>query len=288
MEILVNNEPLDYTLENERSLGEVIDGIASWLESGRFAITGLDVDQRSYAIHDRSSWQDLSLETVSRVALEALPLDEVDQATLAAVDEYLGLLSDATTGGQDEAFSELSGELPFVRKRIAGYFPELSSNDGADLLHAPWLDAGRLPRAGERSELSAQIERLRAVINSRVREYVEPDREARSALRQLTAMSSEIVDTPILLQTGRRPEGMRVVVKLTEVLSKVMRLVPRLSDERIDVDAIRAFAREIVEPLTEMQEAFEADDTVLVGDLLEYEIAPRLGRIASLVSEGPL
>jgi len=37
--------------------------------------------------------------------------------------------------------------------------------------------------------------------------------------------------------------------------------------------------------LSELLEAFDARDSVLIGDLMEYEIAPRLERLRSILQE---
>ena len=42
MEIRINNEKVDYHLEQEVILGEVIDGLSEWLHSAGFTITEVE------------------------------------------------------------------------------------------------------------------------------------------------------------------------------------------------------------------------------------------------------
>ena len=44
MQILLNDEPIDVTLEAEETIGEVIDALADWLAESQCTITGITVD----------------------------------------------------------------------------------------------------------------------------------------------------------------------------------------------------------------------------------------------------
>ena len=59
MQILLNEEPLDFVLESERHLGEVVDAMAQWLGDQGYEITGVDVDSRELPVHERESWDGL-------------------------------------------------------------------------------------------------------------------------------------------------------------------------------------------------------------------------------------
>jgi hypothetical protein len=66
-----------------------------------------------------------------------------------------------------------------------------------------------------------------------------------------------------------------------------VRLIPLVeaSEETagIDVPGTRRFAEDLAPYLSELKEAFEIQDTVLIGDLLEYEVAPRLDELKDLL-----
>lgn len=290
MEILVNREPLDFRLENESSLGEVVDGLARWLGSGDFAITAIDVNATSYAIHDRPSWEGIRLDEVRRLSVEALPRHDAERATVVAIIEYFGLLQDALARRNDAVIGELTDELPFVRRRLAQFFPALVGPDGSlHVLADERLDAGELPADANVERVQAEIADLLALLTAREREYDNPARELALTLGRLSATAPQVIDVPLQLQTGRGQEAMRTVVKLTELLGRVVRLIPLAETccdaVELDVAGVKAFAEELAPMLQELEDAFRAGDTVLVGDLLEYEIAPRLEDLARLVPD---
>lgn len=290
MEILVNREPLDFRLENESSVGEVVDGLADWLSSGSFAITSLDVNATSYAIHDRSAWEDISVDEVEQLRVEALPLTHVDHTTIVALDEYCSLLRETLETGATEPLGELVEELPYVRARLVRFFPSLAPGERtADVLTDPDLDASRLPPEPARTRLIEEIDALRTILASREREYRDPARELALTLGQLSAGRDALVEVPVQLQTGHQQAAMQTVVTVTELLSRLMRLIPLVesasADDSVGIDmpGVRGFAEELAPLLVELGEAFEAQDTVLIGDLLEYEVAPRLEHLPALV-----
>ncbi len=290
MEILVNREPIDFSLENESSLGEVIDELADWLRSGRFAITSLDVNDQTYAIHDRDAWADIALHNVREISVEALPLSEADHATLIALDEYCALLAHALETRDDGPIGELAEELPYVRGRLAEFFPSLVDENGrVGICTDRKLESGLMPDPAAAEPLLAELSGLRTILQTREREYQEPERELALSLGQLASAAVQLVDVPVQLQTGDESTAMQTVIRLTELLTRVLRLVPlveaRTSDPAVDIEGVRRFAEEITPQLTELKDAFEMQDSVLVGDLLEYEIAPRLEHLDRLLPD---
>jgi hypothetical protein len=78
------------------------------------------------------------------------------------------------------------------------------------------------------------------------------------------------------LQTGRDKDAMDIVVAFADAVQSLLAMVPFLSP---DPERGRLLA-ELTPVLREVVAAFGARDSVLIGDLLEYEVAPRLARLA--------
>ena len=281
MEILVNHEKIDFTLEREESVGEVIDALAQWLESGAMAITAVRIDEEPYPIHDRGRWENLSLTDVSSLSVEALPVAQVQQTALEAIDEYCQLLESCITAEQSAALKELLEELPYVRSRIGQFFPELPAGS---ILSDANLNAGRIPVPAD--EVLAEIGRLRLVIDNRIREYVDPDTELVRSINGLIASLPALREIPVDLQTGRAGEAMHTVVQFAELFSRILRLLPRAEGGKVDLQKVRQFAESLAPHLSEVRDAIEAEDTVLLGDLMEYEVAPCLDSLGELVTSG--
>lgn len=295
MEILVNQEPLNYTLESEESLGQVIDGLARWLKDGQYAITSIDVDNQSLPIHDRTPWEDLEVGSVTTLSVAAFPLSHVEQTTLAAIADYCVLFERAIDEKNTTAMKELVEELPYVRNRLDEFFPAPTSAESpAGFLDDSALQRGEIPHSDARARLKTQLSGITTIVESRLREFQNPIRELALTLGQLVACSEPLVEVPIQLQTGNESSAMSTIVRFTELLSRVIRLLTLINnDDRelhsdLDTDRLGSFALELTPFLQQLQEAFEVQDGVLIGDLLEYEIAPRLAQLPSQIADSHL
>jgi hypothetical protein len=76
---------------------------------------------------------------------------------------------------------------------------------------------------------------------------------------------------------------MKAVLYFIETFNKVIRLIPELRRAGIDTDALRIGDQDLAtfygsfnEVLRSLTEAFEHKDSVLIGDLAEYEVLPRM------------
>jgi len=249
------------------------------------------VNDTTYAIHDRESWAGIDLDRVDALSIEAVPLDEVDHATLIALDEYCSLLAECLERREPAPLQELAEELPYVRTRLGAFFPSLRDERGAvPALNDAALVSGRLPAPAAAETVLAEIRSLRSLLASREREYRQPARELALTLGQLSGFTATLIEVPVQLQTGKEVAAMEAVVRLSELLGRVVRLIPlaekRGAESGVDLAATRAFATETSPHLAELKEALEIQDTVLIGDLLEYEIAPRLERLGELLVGG--
>ena len=53
---MINDEEVSYTLEHERTLGEVVHGVRAWLAAAGFVITGLRADERDLLQSPPEAW----------------------------------------------------------------------------------------------------------------------------------------------------------------------------------------------------------------------------------------
>ena len=81
------------------------------------------------------------------------------------------------------------------------------------------------------------------------------------------------------LQTGRDREAMAVVTDLCDAVQRLLPLVPFLPRD----PGRERLVTELNATLRDLLAAFEAKDTVLIGDLAEYEVAPRLAGLLPLL-----
>ncbi len=194
MYIAINDKKIDFQLEQEKTIGEILGSLESECEKAGMTITGIRVDG-----------QDIPAESL---------------------DEFFNKTPDSIT-------------------KI-----ELATISGSDILQ--------------------QMRSLGAFFSSCV------------------PLLQEI---PVQLQTGKDMSVMKTINAFSENLQKMYQLLPLLSitelkaeENLIDGISLLTYPSYLAPLLTELLDALGKNDTVLVGDLSEYELAPRIDKLGAFLS----
>lgn len=98
-------------------------------------------------------------------------------------------------------------------------------------------------------------------------------------------------DVPVQLQTGKDLAVMETINGFSADLQSLYQVLPLipitgLAPEGPDVDGVSlaAYPSELTPLLSDLLGALKAKDTVLVGDLSEYELAPRIERLSAALA----
>jgi hypothetical protein len=104
-----------------------------------------------------------------------------------------------------------------------------------------------------------------------------------TASQLFDSIRTDLSEVAVRLQTGKEAEGMRTMVMVVELINKTvrilpdfMRTVPGAAELAIGGRNIGDFYDDFNVVFRELAGAFENKDSVLIGDLAEYEILPRL------------
>ena len=117
--------------------------------------------------------------------------------------------------------------------------------------------------------------------------------EVKEILKQLckvfVTLAEKLEKIPMQLQKNANKEAMTTVSELADSLSLLFQLIPYLelfpekfSNFSIENKSLMEFVQEFPPFLEDFLKAVESNDTVSIGDLAEYEIAPRLKSLSSL------
>jgi hypothetical protein len=282
VEIRINDEPLDFTLEQEETLGEVVEQLQSWLADGGMLIENLSVNGSKVPGDQLTESRDTPLDQVNTVEVTAVSPDQFKLNQLSTIEHVLSLLLATLDRGTDSQVRQILSEYPHMRKPLAD---ALGSGEPANPVFARF---DSLAESGATSEeLSLAAKQVLLLVQERIRELTEPIAELRSTAQILRTTIPEVSEVSVLLQTGKDREAMAAVVRFTELSDKLIRLYGILVRQgRVDLSAsmveeerFAAFYEDLNQVLRELSEAMAAGDSVLVGDLLEYEIAPRLEKL---------
>jgi hypothetical protein len=274
MDITINGKITDITLEDEKTLGEVLAGLETWLRDSGHRLSGLEVDG----------------EKADSLSLEGFFNREVTEigALNLSTSTWAELGAEALTGLYGEAEDFLN--CPFGER--AAFKQNWEKSPGGGFLAEHMRELYNLADSTFSGEGPGPRD-LQKIIQERLREIEDPRREIAASGALTEAVARRLEDLPLDIQTGKDGRAAETVQLFSTVAGKLLRLLGLLklegySPETLTVDGVPIFeyVGEFESILKELAAAYEAKDAVLVGDLAEYELAPRLLKLHSAFSPG--
>jgi len=267
MTITINGDNIDFTLEKEKTAGEIIESLSSWLEKSGMLIRGLEINSESRPLSD-SEWKSIPVKSIENISMEALSLREGRIIQLETARDFFLLLETAVKSGDEEAYAELRTGFSDLKQILPHLLDEGPSPSILPLIEHAFA---RNPGHPEGVKAS-QAFHIAAVLENRRKEAADPESEAVSAAESLAGMADRLEEVAVQLQTGQDKTAMETIILLTELLQKFTRALSWIDSG----DKVEEIINDINSILSELEGALMAGDTVLIGDLLEYEIKPRL------------
>jgi len=264
MNICINDKPADITLNTEKTLGDVLAGIELWISPGgnrihRVAVNGRDIPGDDLA-------KEFSMEIKD---IKKLDIDVSSYRELAA--EALISLHDTCSLYEQASFEDRSAVIKIWENSAAVRFLQ---SDIPDIYE---LAAGTFSGTG----LTTTV--LAALIEERLREITDPVHVIGSFDEPVKNITERMEELPLDMQTGKDQRAAETIQLFSGIGEKLFRIFYMLKKEGLSLDSfivddfpVRTFIEEFNAVLSELSAAYENRDTVLVGDLSEYELAPRL------------
>jgi len=262
MIIKINGKTLDFSLDNEKTLGEVFTSLEQWLSNSGHRLSEIFIDGQAVSAgmvedvfkKDVKSIKELDISTNAVAELAATSLLTLQKD----IDEYETLKFD-----EKAKFFENwknSAQALFIMQEM----PDLYSYFKNTFLN------GEIP-----------VQTLRSVTEEIQREVNEPVKELVKTEPILNEICDKLVNLPLDIQTGKDLTAAQTIQLFAAITEKIIRLFYQLSTQGyiIQIEAAKKIAEDFVNfknILTELLESYEKHDIIIVGDVAEYEAAPKL------------
>ncbi|MCD6120855.1 MAG: hypothetical protein J7K04_03345 [Spirochaetales bacterium] len=285
MEIKINEEKINFELENEKTIGEIISVIRNWIYGSGFIITSVFLDNREIKIDEQSGWQDIPVADIKTLNIKINHVTELRAANLKTVTKYLGMLSEAVGSSDKKMYRELLSGFPFMLESLgSNYILNKNTDSLGRIIKETSVDDIMSLNNDEKEEIIRLISEIIANTEEALNEIQYPAEALRSITDKLHASAEEIGEVSVLLQSGNDKQAMDYVVKFSDLTQRFFRILTALGDSgKIQLNSIKIqgkksseFYHDLNNILNQLLDAFHVQDSVLIGDLLEYEIAPRM------------
>jgi len=263
MNIFINGRPADITLDTEKNLGDVLSGIEQWI-----SLSGNRI--RAICVNGEDLGDTLS-EAFKKDVREINKLDIGVSSWRELAAEALLDLYDTCISYRDADFGERSGFAEAWEASAAARFLASDIRDLYALAGRTFLGEG----------LSAQD--LAILTEERLGEFADPCGEINGAETLVKAIAGRMEELPLDIQTGKDARAAETIQHFSRIGEKLFRIFTIFKSEGLSSDSFviegvpaRLFMEEFNAVLGELSAAYKNQDTILVGDLAEYELAPRL------------
>jgi len=287
LEIRINDQPLAFRLEDERTLGEVLHGLERWLAGSELVLCEALCAGRDLLSCPPEEWSATPPGEVQRLELTVRHAAELRRENLRTLQEFLQAAIDFAAAPAAPAAEELLRGYPLFLESLRRHFSE--AEIGARLEGLAALGAGLGPQelcrleAQARAPLAAAASALQEAIGRRLAEAADPRAAPARLAAELEATAAGISEVSVLLATGRDRQAMEAVVRFSGLCQRLLVHLNLLGVPAVGGRPPAEFFAGLNGVLQELISAFQARDTVLIGDLLEYEIAPRLRQLKEVL-----
>lgn len=272
MTISINGKKADIILEKEKTIGDVLAGLDDWLRGSGYRLSGLETDGERADILSMDSFFEMEL-----AGIEKLNIITSSWAGLAT-EALLDLLQNI--GDYEMAdFEERSRFKNAWETQAASHFLQEQIPDIYGLAEKTF------------SGLGMPSTELRKILEERLWELENPQKEINKSGPLVEEIAARLEDLPLDIQTGKDGRAAETVRIFSGIAEKLFRLFDLLKIEGFNVEIltvddipIYTYIEEFGSALKELLAAYESRDAVLVGDLAEYELAPRLLKFYSAIS----
>ena len=277
MKIKINDKPLDFTLDNEKTIGDVLAALEKWLTNSGHRMSELSIDGKTVSV---SMVEDVFAEEIKNV-------------------NCLGIFTDSIA---DLAASSLKTLLDDIKK-----YENLVFNDKANF-HETWKKSAQAKFISEQwSDLlslcdsvfsggSVSSEVLFSITEERLREVKTPAQEYAGIRPLLNDTCARLVDLPLDIQTGKDKRAAETIQLFSGISEKIFRIYRQMHIQGLLPAAVESSNESPEKSITqlindfgaaakEMLQAYERQDIVLVGDLAEYEMSPQLQNLYNVIAE---
>ncbi|HAE21480.1 MAG TPA: hypothetical protein DCG47_04035 [Spirochaetaceae bacterium] len=278
MDIYVNGVSASLALEG-RTLAELLGELDERLEAAGTIIIAIALNGENIAPEALPGLAATAADGPGRLDVHAESSSSMRAGAMRTLIEFLDAI--AQSDGAD------SSSIRDTFERYRSAFSGLYSAEEESFLVALSEDLAVGPVA-----LQLSLPKLRSFFSERLAEIEDPVASMKGAARLFQAIKGDLKEVPVRMQTGKDAEAMRCMMLTVELINKTVRLLPEFtkalgiaSNMAIAGQSWEHFFNGFNDILRELAGAFENKDGVLIGDLAEYEIVPRLEALFSATEE---
>jgi hypothetical protein len=319
MDVYVNDKLLSIEIEDEKTAFDIVNGITDFFAKEKIPqfVTKILIDGNEYSFADDESLKAIEIEKIGKIEFEFKDIIGVSKLSIEQILLYIDLLKQYVTENKwNDFFSNIEDSLDWIESgmnqimEIFSLKPEilslktLLSEELVDLKKkVSSLSEDNFPLGTDViQDIVILCEKLGIVI-SKVFQMLDlgfTGNAQESIILRITdilPLYEELIpvlpEVSTLLQKACDKDAMEIIQKLTTLIDGSISIF--LASKNLELDIFNnlevngmsfdSFFDSLTEHLHELVSAIENKDSVMIGDLVEYEFLPNIEEMKELLAE---
>lgn len=286
MTLTIDKKNIEFTLENEKKLDEVILNINSWLSENQLIIEKLYINNEDFSMHDLN----VELDDISTIDIETLSFTELNINNLSWIKYFFDKLIVAIHAWDTIALAQVKNEIPFVLNHLPNILsldnktPESIYSETLTIMLNKYDNFQCKEEDVNKKDVDKFLNTIVQLITERLHEYINPILELKTSIGILLNLKDDLESVSIFLQSGKIKEAAIIMDNFTNIFHKILRIIKfNLNNKEVtNGKNLDDFTEGLDDILSELLDGFESQDTVLIGDILEYELLPKIETLKNI------
>ncbi len=269
MEIFIDGTKVDFSLEGEKNLSEIMEGIYRYLDKYGEVVTDIKVDGKN--IQPYSNFEDVNIDDVKKVELSVAPAIEVAFVTLLQIRSMLDYrVEPSTISWIGDAVRVSLGTMGLLNETNLEELTNAVKSSNVEML---------------KKIISREIAKFTSIVSKNLPPLVEKIKEVREEVRNLIPTAEKISED---LQIG---EDVSAITGIQEFISVIERGLELFSDIKnwIPISAFGENFSEVHKNINtmfnEVVSAMENGDFVLLSDIFGYDAIEQINSYLTLLDQ---
>jgi len=322
MEIIINDEKVEYTIENEKCLGDVLKSIEGWVAENGGVIHTVSVDETEIEVGQPAEQLNKNISSISRLSLQTSSRFDHALSAIATVSVYIDRIVgdylkskdiddyELILEGINLIFEGVHCSLNTLHVRPMLVINERGKSLGDILLNLKTLIVlyeKQYVDSDDRQHLKEVLTELQqllpkmvnwALLKNSLNDVEVKGLEVsflKTALSDLESIAKKTIDKferiGENLQVGRDGEALNDLLYVTEIMDEIIFVLQFfMTAYSMDIPVLSKSDLSMDElfekfstGLKEIEDSFRSQDLITVGDMFEYEIKPLFEEMINLI-----
>ncbi|MBN1898648.1 MAG: hypothetical protein JW827_07720 [Spirochaetes bacterium] len=323
MDIYINNHKLDFQLENEKDLRQVLDAINDWLFKEGKVVDQIVIDENVFN-KEVESLEGYNVDRVKILRLTIIDIDVLVRNSLLEIQNYINKMMEIirkVTRYDENLVNKIIEGIEWMchilekcdklykysqnfKDKEFNYASQTEELGGSIDIIKKFARKNKKKECHDflKNDLFLILEKWKGFIEHLINFSVGFKKGASVNREKVASQIYKIINkvpdiiklievTTVDLQSGAEKEAMKNIQVIIGTLESIVNLLQVIqSTFSIDYNhiyfenkSIEEFNKDLKTTLNEMVDALENNDSVLIADLIEYELSPRLEKYIEIL-----